>query len=264
MRNAIRLFVSASLLLLLNQAANGAEAYAFRFRSQGSNGGTLKTEWRDELVFQNSTTQDQVIRLLDMTGGPGDRTPLVVPAGRTVVVSAIDTPALWSPEEFTALWLVHLDVPEGVTVHSRADAFSCVCLGGAPQSPVPDFGSFSMPVFRVLAPVGQRQVHMGADIGGQASRVNVGVYNAGSVDANVTADLYQASGDQLLDRRTLIVPPGAVVQISLSGSSEPPVLTPWLRYTTVTADQPSLSYAVSVGDDFETLPRIPFGAASAP
>lgn len=265
MRKSGGLLVAVLLSVLLCATASGAEAYVFRFSSQGTTVGHLIIEWRDDLIFQNTTVEDQTVRLLDVTGGSGDRTPtLLVPAGRTVVVSSTNTPSLWTPQVLPTLWVVHLDVPAGVEVHSRANAFSCVCMGGAPMSPVPDLGSFSMPAFRSLAPAGVRQVHMGSDVGGQASRVNVGFYNAGSVSASVTFDLYQAADDRLLDRRTSIVASGAVIQTTLEGSSEPPVLTPWLRYTTVTADQPSLSYAVSLTPASVPFPRIPFGAASAP
>jgi hypothetical protein len=267
MRNA-RIGLVGLFLTLIAAFAGAAEAYVFRFHSQGASGGVLRIEWNDDLILHNTTGQDQVVRLLEMTGGAGDRTPQIpVPAGRTVTLNLLNRPGIWEPEALS-LWVVHLEVPDGVLVRSRADAFSCLCLGGQPQSGVPDFGSFAMPVFAALVPAGERQVHMGADLGGETSRVNVGFFNGGTTASNVSIDLYSACGDQLVERQTLAVGPGSVRQISLAASTLPecsdPSTAPWLRYVTVVADQPSLSYVVNRQSDLSSLPRIPYGSAAGP
>ena len=264
----LRFGVVAVCLVLVAATAGAAEAYVFRFHSQGASGGVLRILWRDDLILHNVTDEDQVVRLLEMTGGAGDRTPEIsVPAGRTVTLNPTNRPGIWEPED-TELWVVHLEVPDDVLVRSRADAFSCLCMGGMPQSGVPDFGSFAMPVFAALVPAGDRQVHMGADLGGETSRVNVGFFNGGTTATNVSVDLYQACGGQLLERQTLSVGPASVRQITLAASSEPtcsdPSTADWLRYITVIADQPSLSYVVNRQVDIASLPRIPYGAAAAP
>src|SRR6202158_3099577 len=84
------------LLLLVEMAdARAVDLYAFRFRSFGGSASCqFGTQWRDDMIFHNTTAQDAIVRLVEMTGGEGDRTPqLAVPAGRTVTLA--NNPGLW-------------------------------------------------------------------------------------------------------------------------------------------------------------------------
>lgn len=256
------------LLPLLEIAhASASDFYAFRFRSFGASASCpFGTEWKDDMIFHNTTAQDAVVRLVEMTGGDGDRTAqLAVPAGRTVTLA--DHPGLWELID-DGLWVVHLDFPDGVVVRSRAGAFSHDNFGGVPPSGVPDLGSFPMSVFPALAAPGQVQLHMGADLGGEDARINVGIYNAGGSAATVNIEVYAGCDDSILETTTLSVPAGVVQQVGGLGRSslECPsgAVNTWLRYVTVTADQPTLSYVANLQNDASCLARMPYSAVVAP
>ena len=256
------------LLLLVEMAdASASDLYAFRFRSFGGSASCpFGTQWQDDMIFHNTTAQDAIVRLVEMTGGEGDRTPqLAVPAGRTVTLA--NNPGLWRLIN-DGLWVIHLDVPDGVVVRSRAGAFSYDNFGGVPPSSVPDLGSFPMSVFPALAAPGQVQLHMGADLGAEDARINVGIYNAGGSVATVNIEVHAGCDDRVVETTTLSVPAGVVQQVGGLGrtSFQCPngTVNTWLRYVTVTADQPMLSYVSNLQNDAACLARMPYSAAIAP
>ena len=99
-----------------------------------------------------------------------------------------------------------------------------------------------------------RQVHLGTDLGGPDSRINVVIYNSGDAPANATIAVRRTCDDGLADERTVTIPPNTVVQASglrpgdavscLGSSSEP-----WTRYAVVTVDHPSLSFVSNVTEE---------------
>ena len=242
-RRRVRWAIFAVLAGLMTGVCAGEDLYAVRFIAR-SEPGCLFIRWEDELVFHNANTEDRIVTLLGVSNGepPDSGTHLLVPAGRTV-----REPGGWSPKGGVPLWVVHLDVPAGMVVQSRAEAHSDFC-GGAPPSPTPDQGSFSLPVFRALTSANVPQVHLGADLGSERSYVNVGIYNAGIGFATSSIELRQACDDSLLDQRTVEVPPNSIIQVSgMSGNTSgcPRIQGSWTRYVTVKVDQPSLSYIVN-------------------
>jgi len=254
----------ALVLLLAASPACGAEAWAFRFDARNFN-----SAWHDDLSFHNTTDQDAVVRLLGVSNGTIDQgTPLdvTVPARRTVSLS--DLFGIWQVQVESNLWVERFEVPEGVLVTSRAGLhFECPSPCGAPPNPRPDLGAVAMPVFRSLTPAGTRQFHFGADLGAQPARSNVGIYNAGGAAGTATVALYRACDDVLLGSRTVTVPPNFALQVGFPSDAGAPAcsdqskLNTWLRYVTVTIDQPSLTYVFSVLEDVNSIPHLPFGLA---
>jgi hypothetical protein len=221
------------------------DVYAVRFFAR-SEPCFFRILWEDDIVFHNSTAEDQVVRLLGVSNGELREPPetLLVPAGRTVSAKG---KVIWLPRIPVPLWFVHLDVPSGVIVQSRAEAHSDSC-GGVPPSPTPELGAFSLPVFRRLTPAGVSEVHLGADLGSENAYVNVGVYNAGASPASAVIELRQSCGDSLLAERTVQIPPNSIVQVTgLNGTPSgcPTTQGSWMRYVTVKVDQPSLSYVIN-------------------
>ena len=248
------------MLALAAGVSSATEVWAFRFDSISL---AQSTSWHDDLIFHNTTAEDAVVHLLGVSnGGPPDGNPteVTVPAGRTV--SLKDLFGVWEPLQGGPLWVVHLDVPDGVLTFSRGGADGeCPPPCGAPTNPLPNLGAFSMPVFRALSAPGQRQIHVGADLGTQPARINIGIYNAGTSTATATVSVYQACDDTVLETRTAAVPADTAAQFGGMGSAltQCPADTPlntWLRYAVVTVDQPSLSYVVNLADPLPTLPRI--------
>jgi hypothetical protein len=264
-----RLAVALGLLTcLVSGAASASEIWTFRFNSL--NYRRLTISWQDDLIFRNTTDQDAVVRLLGLSNG-GIRSDevrdIAVPAGRTL--SLWNLWNRWQPDTFPALWVVHVEVPDGVLVASRGGENSqCPSPCGAPTNPFPDLGAFTMPVFHSLVPAGTQQMHMGADLGTKAARFNVGLYNAGAATATATISVYQACDDTLLESRTLRIPANTAVQPSGIGSVKPscgdadvPGRNPWLRYAIVIVDQPSVSYVINVAEGPSVWPSIPFATA---
>jgi hypothetical protein len=221
--------------------------------------------WHDDLIFHNTTDRNLTVRLLSMTGGAGDRTPeLDIPAHKTI--SLTNLWGMWSPA-IEPLWVVQVDVPSGIVTSSRAGGYSWLGTGGAPPSGVPDLGAFAMPVFRDLVPAGETQYLFGADLGAQAARVNVGLYNAGTSDSDFSVEVRSACDDSVLARKVVTLSAGNVVQQSLNPSPTSCLQSnPWSRYVTVTASQPSISYIVNMSTDASCLafPKVPYGGGSSP
>jgi hypothetical protein len=246
-------------LAFLNPGSGAADdLYAVRFVAR-SEPGCLFIRWEDELVFHNAGMGDRIVTLLGVSNGalPETNRQLLIPAGRTVRLDGS-----WTPRGGALLWVLHLDVPVGVAVQSRAEAHTDWC-GGAPPSPTPDMGSFSLPVFRALTAANVRQVHLGADLGSQGSYVNVGIYNAGIVSATSSIELRQACDDSLLDQRTVEVPPNSIIQVSgMSGNTSgcPRIQGSWTRYVTVKVDQPSLSYIVNKKSGLVLPTTVPYNS----
>ena len=260
--HTLRVFAGIATLLLSSRFAPAADAWAFRFASETQMCSFAWINWYDDILFHNTTGEDQVVTLVERTGEGGDRTPrLTIPAGRTLSLSVLW--GLWAPDN-GGLWVVHLDVPDGVLIRSRAGGFSWLATGGPPPSGSPDLGAFSMPVFRELTPAGQTEYHFGADLGDQNARVNVGLYNAGSENASITVELRASCDDSVIERRTVTLAGGAVQQVGGLGRVAhacPEASNFWSRYVTVTASQPSLAYVANVSDADLCFPKIPYGAA---
>ncbi len=256
-----RVVLLAGFALLSAWPGRSSEVWAFRFNSD-----SLKPSmsWHDDLIFHNPTAQDATVRLLGLSNGgirPGDRVEVAVPAGRTV--SLKDLPGTWETPDAPLIWVVHVEVPDGLLAVSRGGAdVECPSPCGSPPNPFPNLGAFSMPVFRSLTPAGQEQIHMGADLGTLGSRFNTGIYNAGHVSANATVAVYQACDDTLLETGSVSITADTAVQFGGLGSvpthcpAETPLNT-WLRYARVTVDQPSLSYIVNIADPFPAGFQIP-------
>lgn len=257
---ARRVLPSAVALLFVSGLALGSDVWVFRFDSTSL---AIATSWHDNLVFHNIAAQDAVVHLVGISNGgipPGSSADLTVPARRTVGFTVLSP--FWEPYG-SDLGVVHMDVPDSVLVFSRGGASGeCPSPCGPVPGPYPDLGTFSMPVFRSLVPPGQVQIHMGADLGTEPSRINVGIYNAGALPASATVTVSQACDDTVLETRTLSIPPDNAIQFGGLGSAAPHCEShpldpnPWLRYVTVTVSEPSLSYIVNRAEPLPFHPQI--------
>ena len=133
--------------------------------------------WRDNATFFNQSDNPALIRILGMSDGePFSRTPdsFSVPP-RTAVLLDDLLHFAWRPST-GGIAILHLDVPSGVIVEDHDDiAVANTCID--PRLPPASVGHASMPVFDHLTSAGEPQVHLGTDLGANASRVNVLVYN---------------------------------------------------------------------------------------
>ncbi len=267
----------AGLMLTLTSGAYllGAEAYVIRFASSG---GLLKSPctyvlWRDHLTFHNTKAESATIRLLGVSNGNMTPSPaeLVVLAGRTSSQNVILLSS-WVPRVDGVppyLWVNRLDVPDGVLVASRAEPAEIM---GSPCFPGLSnlvHGSLALPVYRSLVEPNRPQIHLRSDLGSDEfgvaapSRINVGIYNAGSSEASASIELRRACDDGVVERRVVTIPTNTIQQffgftnprVSCAGGSEPPYPT----YVVVTVNQPSFSYAITLSN--EIPPFIPMSLA---
>src|SRR5439155_14391174 len=145
------------------------------------------------------------------------------------------------------LWVLHLDIPDGVVAESRDEYY--VSFGISELLPAPR-GKVSMPIFRQLVAAGSPQVHVGTDLGGNDSRVNVGIYNAGVQTATASVEIHRACDGAVMDSRAVLIPANTIVQTGgmVVGPSTCPSATiqSWARYTVVTVSQPSLTFVSNV------------------
>jgi hypothetical protein len=207
--------------------------------------------WRDQVLFYNSTLSPLAIRVTGISNGEPN---LVTPD--TVFVPAVGVVSLnvalqnaWVPIPFGStdakLWMLHLDVPPGITIQSRNEYFMYDSCTASPQSQGA-LGQVPMPVFRSAAPANVPQVHLGTDTGSVKARINVGIYNASTVQANAHIVVRRVCDGSVTDTRDVTVQPNTVIQIGnlQKGDDTCSALGPeWMRYTTVTVDQPSMTFA---------------------
>lgn len=99
-------------------------------------------------------------------------------------------------------------------------------------------------------------MHIGTDLGGWDSRINVILYNAGTEAATATIEVRRACDDVVVDSRIVTVPTNTAVQAgglsattSPPGSSDCPNGIPWARNTIVTMTQPGFSIVSNINEN---------------
>jgi hypothetical protein len=261
----IILYLTTPRLLL------GAEAYVIGFRaeSQITYGSCLLISWTPDLTLHNTGSQEARVKLLSLSNGilPSQTTEITVLPHRTISGRLLlgQTPAGQLP----FLWVARLDIPESVLAQSRVEASPANCGRTSPPEP-PWYGAFALPVTRSLTPPNAARVHLGADLGIEDAYVNVGIYNAGVQPAHANVELRRACDDSIVESRSITIPPDSIIQLSgLDGplTSCATGTTPgsgWVRYVTVTVDQPSLSYVVNKLNELPDRPSISYGSSCSP
>ncbi|HEX8617435.1 MAG TPA: hypothetical protein VF911_07610 [Thermoanaerobaculia bacterium] len=214
-------------------------------------------------MLLNAGEREAAVRVLGVSnGGSSAETAMAIPSGEARNVSSFLKDAARSP-----VWVTRLDVPDGVLIDGRLEYRRSGCVG-PPPSPHPR-SKVTTPVFRALTPAGVRTIHTGSDLGAQDVRTNVGIYNAGAVTATATVEVRRAGcASETAITRDVSVPPDTIIQISVFDDPLPCATSRglvWPAFTTVSVDQPSLSYVVSLSDEqlSETLqPDVTVGFAT--
>jgi hypothetical protein len=261
--------IAVGFFVAIAGAARGSDVYVVRFD-------TLRDAafveppctylaWRDELIFHNASGTEQVVGLLGVSNGPpiANTQSLSIGAGTTKSSEGGDASAAgtWAPDPQPLLWVAHLDVPDDVLITSRAlvptyESSPCGGVGTVGNSHI--YAGPSLPVVRSLVQAGSSQVHLATDIGGQYSgaaddgRINVGIYNGGSVLASAVIEVRLACDGVTLHRRSITIPANTIVQVggfsALSETCTGLNAAAFESYVVVTVDQPSFSYAMTLSD----------------
>lgn len=230
-------------------------------------------EWSSQSLFHNTTDVALTVQFLGVSNGDSRPSPkpLLLPPHQTVTVegrSLLD----WEPVQPTVLWVNRLDVPTGVIVANRVE--SGVFQPEGPETPCRGrsrtYAGLPLPVFSTLIPAGTPQYFLGTDVGQEANvqvtdaRLNIGVFNGGSVSGNAVVRIYcgepgqQVVANSLLLTDQLQILPNNLVQKTVLASTQAakcptPGLSFW--YAVVTVDQPSFAYAIGMANG--ALPTFP-------
>jgi len=203
--------------------------------------------WSADALLHNRSATDATLHVVHVSNdGGATGTSATVVAHESVSASATGIGGTAN----AALWVAKLDVPPNVSVEGRLEYFAVSCNPGSPPNMVPS-GKLALPVAHSLVPAGEEQVHFGTDLGGQAVRLNVAIYNAGAVPANVVVMVHQPVCHAVPSTTNAVVPADSIVQVSIP--QVPPctinALSPdWASYVTVTVDQPSFSFVSTLSN----------------
>jgi len=248
------------------EGAQANDAYIVRFFANGMGTECAQSVWTDNILFFNRTSVPATVTLLGVSNGTlrtDAPRELQLPPNRATALRTgpfFRTAFIWSPLGLPPLWVVHLDVPDGVTVESRDEVYAVFVCGltddGLPEPEVA--GKVSLPIFRSLVPAGRPQVKLGTDLGYRDSRLNVAIYNAGTEQANATVEVRRACDDSLIESRHVTLPANTIAQFGgFAGTGARCVPELAALYTTVTVDQPSFSYVSNVSEAPATLGILP-------
>lgn len=257
-----------AVLLFWSATAFGSDAYILRFLQRtGRSALCHRAVWTSDVLFYNRTAADAAVRLVSISNGEMPDTidrVLQLPPGQLIAMGRLSPRFDWTPRNAgnEQVWVMHVDIPEGVTVESRnevSDDEYCSAEHRDARGPV---GKVSMPVITKLTPPGLPQVTLGTDLVSEGSRTNVIIYNDGSATATATIQVRRGCDDTLLGQQIVTIPAHTARQFG-GFSNDVTTLCPsparaehYVRYTVVTVDQPSFgivstlteSQQPSVGD----------------
>jgi hypothetical protein len=253
--------------LIVTPTLWAAPAHVIRFSAIGAHvAGCDSLAWGDVLTFYNSTAGTVTVRILGISNGPpSNLSPdhIDLPPGSVISANAL-LGSSWfpigNPQATSALWIMHLEVPEGVVIESRDEMFDMYICNAEPGF-LGSLGKVSLPVFRDAVPANQPQVHLGTDLGVKDARINVGIYNQSQSVANAHIEVRRSCDNSVVDRRDVQVPPDTLIQAGALRKGPDtclanPTTQGWLRYTVVTVDQPSMTFATVISGQLNLTPGL--------
>jgi hypothetical protein len=249
----IRYGLYFSLLLLATAHSLAArDLYLLQGFTTGATFDQQVTVWSTDALFYNKGPLDAKVTLISISNGidPANRVgqSFTIQAGKT---ASLANSVRWVPA--IPFVMLHLDVPADVVVND------ILYIGGreagalvSPNTLYRRFGVARLPIFDTLAQPGEQQVHLESNIGDIPAHVNVGIYNAGSVVANVRIETRASCDDGIVSVQTVNVAADTVIQVGpfqaqnsrcTQGEQANSI------YTIVTADQPTLTFVSALAND---------------
>ncbi|HEV7426396.1 MAG TPA: hypothetical protein VGQ46_08505 [Thermoanaerobaculia bacterium] len=258
--------VAQASVLIASLPLIAAPAHVIRFTAPDAHrAGSCDTMgWGDVLTLFNTTNVPVTVRVLGISNGTPETTApdhIDLPPG-VVVQANLVLGAAWQPRGSQSgnVWMMHLDVPDGVVMESRNEMFDTyVC--NAQRVELGSLGKVSLPIFRDAVPANQPQVHLGTDLGSKIARINVGIYNQAQVIANAHVEVRRSCDNAVVDSRDVQIPADTVLQVTglqqgHSFCSGTPATQVWLQYTVVTVDQPSMTFTSVISGQLNTVPGL--------
>mgnify|MGYP000247536109 CR=1 FL=1 len=239
----------AVLLLLIVTPVQARDVYALQGRATGSPvDDCIALRWVGEVLFYNDGSAPEVIMLRNVSNGgpaPGVSQQFVIlPHAGTTLSANVD----WRRAIPEGVWVLHMDVPDSVSVESSIEIGEESCALGSPPADGAR-GRITYPVFETQQPANVGKIHLGTDLSLIPTRNNVTVYNAGAAPATARVEVRQLCDNQIVDARFFDVPADTAVQVTgLSTATTCATDKPYLTYVTVVVDQPSLSWVTSIAN----------------
>ena len=258
----MKLFVTALVVvsLVVTTDALGSDAYLYQFVASGKVVGCNSAQWGSDVLFYNQNPTASVVRLVGISNGTvASDVPTTWTLAPRSAVSLRRLGPTWSPSNPPAsgaiVWVLHLDVPEGVTVESRDEVFfHDSCFDVAPFIVT----KTSQPVIRSLTPANTPQVKLGTDLGTSAGRINVAIYNASNIPAAAVIEVRRTCDDSTVASANVTIAANTIAQYGPfptgDASCSSANTEPYPRYTIVTVDQPSFSIVSTLTEGQQQTP----------
>jgi len=260
-----QLFLAVTLSTVVATPVLPRDVYTVGFAARGKSAGCRQAFWSADDDLYNSGATPATVRLLGISNGslaPGTPTSFDVPPNNLVSLGQQRPP--WVPSGSSpeySLWVMHLDVPDTVTVVSKdivQDVELCI-----PGYGVVATVKTSLPTFNELVPPNQPQIKLGTDIGSLVARQNVMIYNGGTQDASAIIEIHRPCDDTLVATHAVTIPANTILQVGglntgssdVSCSSE--AVSRFDRYTIVRVDQPSFSIVSTLTEDRPSSDVVP-------
>ena len=252
-----RLTVKPLLLPLLlgfavvTPSAVASDAFLVGFFAYGKSSGCHYALWHSDTLLFNTRAVPATIRLLGVSNGPllPDAPSSVTVAPREVA-SVLRRARSWAPSgaySGYSIWVVHVDIPDGVVIESRDEvSYIDACL---PEPQVISTAKISLPIFRSLVAPNTAQVKLGTDVGSTPARQNVAIFNGGIDVATATIEVHAACDGALMATTSVSIPANTIVQVGGLTTGIHECLTgtlDYVRYCVITVDQPSFAYVSGV------------------
>jgi hypothetical protein len=209
-------------------------------------------EWALHTIAFNSLDYPQSIRLLGVSNGGNEGVDPVRNLGPRDMVSLSFLG--WRPSSSSVLWVLHLDVPEGVEIAGMMALGEIPCF--LPPAPDSDArrGTTAIPVFRTLNEANEPHVHLATGLGQLPHRTNVALYNHGSEEASVVVEQYSSSTGAMVGATSLLVPPRTILQVPVQRLQDPIAGKPqpvqrWIQHVIVRMDQPGFSLVSNLAEE---------------
>jgi hypothetical protein len=248
--------IARSLLITLAPMAFAADAWVLG----GFVGPCSGLQWEADALLFNPLATPAVVRLLSVSDGPNDvpeqnRELELLPRQTVAVLRS----AGWGRAD-VPFFMLHLDVPAGVVIEGvlnlgTGTGVDCSLIPRPDNSAL--YGVIRFPHFRTLIPAHQEQIHLGTTLGGQRSRNNVGIFNAGAAAATAHVQLRRACDDRVVSETDVTLAPNTTTQVRLENKSTDTctgLVQSWVDYVTVTVDQPSVTWVSTIANDVD--PRV--------
>ena len=219
--------------------ASAADVWVVHGHAFSRKSETLDVRWEAWAVLHNETDTAATVRLVGGSDGAfTGPVEVTIPARQSIATTGrglSGTPA-------GMLWVTHLDVPAGIDVEGRLELWNEERGPvGRPPALAP-YAKLTMPVFRRLVSAGEEHVHRGTDLGGQRSRLNLTVYNAGAATATARVTQHAPLCAANLAEETFLVGANQIVQVPLKTPDPPACDVGWVRTVRVVLDQPGFSF----------------------